>query len=335
MPSLKTQFTVGLFVTSGILIGIVAFIWLGASRYLEKGRLYASYFDESVQGLIKDSPVKYRGVTVGRVAAIDVALDSRLIRVVMEVDQAYVLDEHAVAQLKAVGITGSMFIELDLVSGKDREHSPRLSFPSEYPVVTSKPSEIRRILEGVDDLMKQFRSLDLKGISEKTSSLLDSAAKSMADARIGELSNALKGSLDRINGLMASNAWDRILTSLEKASEELRNITAKASETLDISKRTISQFERTAEDTAPDLKEAVLRTRKAAAEAAGLFLDARAALTRSGDSVTEMTERLTLVLQRLEVTADGLKDLVGRLSADPSGIFFQKAPRPSKPEEMF
>lgn len=335
MPTIRTQFTVGLFVTVGILIGIVAFVWLGASRYLERGRLYSAYFDESVQGLIKDSPVKYRGVTVGRVASIDVAPDSRLIRVLMEIEQAYSLDVNTAAQLKAVGITGAMFIELDIASEKDKELSPRLSFPSEYPVVPSKPSEIRLILEGVDDLMKQFKSLDLKGISEKTRALLDSAGKTIADANIKELSEALRKSVDRFNAFAASDAWDKIPASLEKASEELKNITAKASETVDSAKRTASQIEKTAVDTAPDLKEAMLKTRKAASDAAALFLEARAAVKGSGKSVAEITERLAPVLEGLESTVERLKELVERLSDNPSGILFRNAPAPSKPEELF
>jgi len=335
MPSVRTQFTVGLFVTAGILIGIVAFIWLGASRYLERGRLYSAYFDESVQGLNKDSPVKYRGVTVGRVLSIEVAPDSRLIRVLMEIEQAYSLDENTVAQLKAVGITGAMFIELDIASEKDKELSPRLSFPSEYPVVPSKPSEIRMILEGVDDLMKQFRSLDLKGISEKTRALLDSAGKTIAEANIKELSEALRKSIERFNAFVASDAWDKIPASLEKASEEMKNITAKASETVDSAKRTVSRIEMIAADTAPDLKEAMLNTRRAASDAAGLFSEARAALKGSGKSVAEITDRLSSVLEGLESTVERLKELVERLSEDPSGILFRYAPGPSKPEELF
>jgi len=79
MASLRTKFIVGAFVATGMGIAIAAILWLGASNYLEKGNYYAAYFDESVQGLEKDSPVKYRGVTIGRVYRIGVAPDAALI----------------------------------------------------------------------------------------------------------------------------------------------------------------------------------------------------------------------------------------------------------------
>jgi len=73
MPRKTSKFMVGLFVTVGVFIGLVAIIWLGASNYFEKGLMYVTYFDESVQGLQADSAVKYRGVEVsrGKVARFD------------------------------------------------------------------------------------------------------------------------------------------------------------------------------------------------------------------------------------------------------------------------
>ena len=61
MASVKTTFVVGLFVAVGFAIAIVGIIWLGMSNYFEKGYHYVAYFDESVQGLDKDSPVKVPG----------------------------------------------------------------------------------------------------------------------------------------------------------------------------------------------------------------------------------------------------------------------------------
>ena len=82
MASQRTKFALGLFVTCGIGIACFAIIGLGVSKFFEKGRYYATYFNESVQGLDVDSPVKYRGVSIGRVEGITVAPDAKLIQVV-------------------------------------------------------------------------------------------------------------------------------------------------------------------------------------------------------------------------------------------------------------
>ncbi len=44
MASQKTKFTVGLFVTCGFAIGLLAFVWLGMSKFLEEGRNYVNLF---------------------------------------------------------------------------------------------------------------------------------------------------------------------------------------------------------------------------------------------------------------------------------------------------
>jgi len=41
------KFTVGLFVAGGIAFVLLAIIWLGMSRFFEKGQYYVTYFNES------------------------------------------------------------------------------------------------------------------------------------------------------------------------------------------------------------------------------------------------------------------------------------------------
>ena len=140
MASIKTKFTVGLFVIIGLAIAIVTIIWLGKSHYLEEGQYYIAYFDESVQGLDKDSPVKYRGVSIGRVDNIGVAPDATLIKVILKIESSLNLEDHLeeiVAELKSVGITGIMFIELERKKDDEPDLSPEITFSSEYPVIAT------------------------------------------------------------------------------------------------------------------------------------------------------------------------------------------------------
>ena len=113
MTTNKTAFAVGLFIIAGIGIAITAIIWLGMSNYFETGQNHVAFFDESVQGLDKDSPVKYRGVSIGRVQSVGVAPDGTLIQVVLTIEDDLKVESDMYAQLKSVGITGIMFIEID------------------------------------------------------------------------------------------------------------------------------------------------------------------------------------------------------------------------------
>ena len=89
MASIKTKLTVGIFVIIGFSIAAVALLWFGFYTQIKKGQFYIAYFDESIQGLNKDSPVKYRGVSVGRVDSVGVAPDSTLIQVILKIETGF------------------------------------------------------------------------------------------------------------------------------------------------------------------------------------------------------------------------------------------------------
>ena len=193
MARKTSKFMIGLFVTIGILIGMVAVVWLGASKYFEKGQTYVTYFDESVQGLQVDSTVKYRGVEAGRVEKIRVAPDNRLIEVVMKINVRGKLEREYVAQLKAAGITGIVFVELDRKELDKSDLSPKITFTSEYPVISSKPSDIKQLLTGIDNVIQSLNKIDTQGISDQIKStlkVLESVVASV-DHVVGSVDKAL------------------------------------------------------------------------------------------------------------------------------------------------
>ena len=243
MASQKTKFAIGLFVTCGIGMVFLAVIWLGMSRYFKNGRYYATYFNESVQGLDVDSPVKYRGVSVGRVERIVVAPDANLIQVVLKIETDQKLDSDIVAQLKSVGITGSMFVELDRKKNGAPNLSPPLSFPSEYPIVASKPSNITKMLHSIDDALNQIRAMDLEKISEKVQLTLKSIEQVMANTNIKDISDKIEKSIDRAGQILDDKRWDSIMASVDEAGQSLNDIMVKTSNSLNHVEKTILQLE--------------------------------------------------------------------------------------------
>ena len=162
----SSSFVLGLFVTGGFFILALVLVWIGATQYFARGRKYISYFNESVQGLQKDSEVKFRGVKVGRVDDIIIAPDNRQVGVIMVINLKFDPTKGYVAQLELTGITGVMFINLVPQNPKKPYLPPKMIFVSPYPVIPSQPSEIKRILSGIDEVIANLRGLDTKGISE-------------------------------------------------------------------------------------------------------------------------------------------------------------------------
>lgn len=147
MSAAKNKLGIWRAVIGGI-VAILVVIFLGKSHVSENGNYYVTYFDESVQGLEEDSPVKYRGVTIGRVHEICVAPDSKIIEVVLEIKHRLILVTDTVAQLKPESIKGNMFIDLDQKKKEELDRSPLLCFPSVYPIISSRPSKAKRVSEG-------------------------------------------------------------------------------------------------------------------------------------------------------------------------------------------
>lgn len=332
MASQKTKLAVGLFVTSGIIIALLAVFLLGMSRFLEKGQYYVTYFNESVQGLQKDSPVKYRGVTSGRVTSIGVAPDSKLIQVVLKIESGQALGTNIVAQLKDVGITGSMFIELDRKEKGEPDRSPPISFPTEYPVVASKPSEISELLRGIDDFLKQISSLDLKGISDKVKLTLDSANRMIADADVKGISTSVVSSLDRIDHILDRERWDRILTSIGEAGRSLNALMDRAERSVGRMESTLVRFEGIVEENRQPIKAAV-KDLERAMKNANIFLEKGASLASgTDDSLMYLKRYLLVVAQNLAKATQNLNRLIGLLAEQPSQLIFGEAPVPRKVE---
>ncbi|MBI1785424.1 MCE family protein, partial [Candidatus Sumerlaeota bacterium] len=72
MSANTNYYKIGLFVICAVVLGVVGVIALGIGAYSdEESVMIETYFDESVQGVEIGSPVKERGVRVGKVEAID------------------------------------------------------------------------------------------------------------------------------------------------------------------------------------------------------------------------------------------------------------------------
>ncbi len=229
MSKEKKNLIIGLFVTGGLIIAVAAVVWLGASRYLEKGDTYVTYFNESVQGLLKDSVVKYRGVEAGRVKAIRVAPDNRLIEVVMNINLKGGIEGDVVAQLKAAGITGIVFIGLDRKGAEEEELSPKISFASEYPIIPSRPSETAQFLSDVDVIVGKIKSIDFKGISDNIKATMKGAEDLLSGKRMKQIMvnlTSTTGKLDRavgnIDQMLQKGDLEALIVDVRELANRLR-----------------------------------------------------------------------------------------------------------------
>jgi phospholipid/cholesterol/gamma-HCH transport system substrate-binding protein len=234
---------IGLFVTVGTLIGFVFIVWLGASKYFEQGMTYVTYFDESVQGLQVDSSVKYRGVDVGRVLKIAVAPDHRLVEVIIKINYARRVDPDVLSQLKTVGITGIVFIELDRRRQDETVLGPKLKFIPPYPVIPSRPSDISLIMRGVADMYEKIQKIDFEGIANQFKSTSKSVDIFFNNEKLNNTMKhieattaSLESTTRRIDKMVAEGKVDKALQEAQQTFEEARKLLVKIRNEMDAMK---------------------------------------------------------------------------------------------------
>jgi phospholipid/cholesterol/gamma-HCH transport system substrate-binding protein len=151
---------------------IAGFIFLGARSMQHATLSYKTFFDESVQGLDVGAPVKFRGVTIGNVAAIEIAPDRRHVEIGMELtldDLArlglgekselkrgrFEVPSDLRTQLGSQGITGVKFVQIDFFDTKTNP-PPVLPFETPSNYIPSAVSTMKNIEDAVVTAVNQI-----------------------------------------------------------------------------------------------------------------------------------------------------------------------------------
>jgi phospholipid/cholesterol/gamma-HCH transport system substrate-binding protein len=309
MARKTSKFAIGIFVTAGLILAVVAIVWLGASAYFQKGTLFVTYFDESVQGLSADSNVKYRGVNVGTVRAIRVAPDNRLVEVVMKILMEGGNEKNLTAKLRSAGLTGIVYIELDRSVEEDSELSPKFDFPAQYPVILSRPSDSKYILSIVDKIVSELRTIDIKGIFQEVKEITGGINEYVNGPRMKNIADNLESttaSLDRaarqIDKLTAEGKLEDVLKEARGTVADTRALIGKIREDLDAMKLV---------DSAGKANQMVAGVDK---------------------SVRDMTFDLKNTADNLQRASENLDILIDKLRDDPSDLLFSRPPPVSERE---
>jgi len=324
--SASKEIKVGVFVlvSSALLFGGV--ITLGSGRFFRDTQVIETAMDKSVEGLQVGSPVKFRGVPIGEVSTISFAdrlypkpddgsreFDYKspvVIRMKVRVDVfgpeqselftkdiARGVDEGLRARLRSAGLTGGVFVELELVEKAERE-AQALTLKTDYPFVPSAPSRFDEVLERLNRVSGQLASIDF----EKIGGGFKDAAQQL-NALLGERAPALLADAGTfIAEMRASNeALRKLLVDprLEKALDNAASIST-------------------------DLRVSLPR---AVREYSELGAGLNAAISNEEYDIRRL-------LWALRETAENLEAISERARQDPPHLLFSKPPRKLAPGEI-
>lgn len=143
-------FVIGLVLTLGLFL-----LWASRSSFGDHVRLYDIFITGSVSGLKEGNSVRYRGLPVGTVRAMDLDPNQvERIRVTVAIDSTIPIKEDAVASLEMQGITGQVYVQ---ISGNSQGAQRLLRQSNQrYPVIKSSPSRLEEVVNSAPEAIHKL-----------------------------------------------------------------------------------------------------------------------------------------------------------------------------------
>jgi phospholipid/cholesterol/gamma-HCH transport system substrate-binding protein len=274
---------VGAFVVALSVAIVAGVLWISSGATARKDYdTYLAYSNESVSGLNRQAPVKYKGVDVGAVREIELdPEDPQNVRLVLAIEHGVPIKQDTVAVLSVQGLTGIAFLDLE---GGSKE-SPLLAppRPGEYPVIATRPSLFQRLDTQVTALVA-----DLSRAAQNVNQLLDDDTRTALQSAARDLDtvvHAIAGRSQAIDTALADAA--RTMENSARASAQLTELTRQVGRSADAVARAAEALRTTASDTTGGVQQFRADTLPALER---LLADARAA-TASLAQLAQQLER--------------------------------------------
>ena len=327
---------VGLLLLGGIGL-VIGLVWFFGGNTLSHGKLFESYFRESVQGLEVGAPGKYRGVTVGRVNELGLVtaeygnrsapaqIDRQTYRLVFV---RYVVDAARVGQmtdttaavrlglrvrLASQGITGLTYLELDFA---DPAKYPVQEVPwaPRDPYIPSMPSTLLQVQDAAQQFLAKLNSVDIDALAKSLTGL-------MVDLRANIDSGDVHVALSRAADLL-HNLNDTVTAS------DLPGLTADLRQTSG-SLRTLAQ-DRDLHRAIENAAAATDRLAIASARLGPLLTALQATAQRSDNGVADLQQVLLPLLRDAQLVAANLRETTDELRRYPAQILVSSPPPHSR-----
>jgi phospholipid/cholesterol/gamma-HCH transport system substrate-binding protein len=309
-----SPFKIGLFALICLALIVGAIIWLKAAFWFQNTKIYATYFNVSVKGLQKDAVVNYRGVPVGRVASLGIAPDGRLIEVLINLRSDFRVGGNIAARLRDQGLTGLRYLELDSAPEEIDRITPKITFPTKYPIIKSYPSEFELLEIYLNNLYEKFSSLDLEGLTtswQRTSALFNNVLTQLGgESREGDLKDTI-ASLKKASQ-NASVLMERVsrAASRERVDKGMQDLTATLASARKASDRLAQQLDSLPPGTLKRLSDQFGETLESGGHA---FSNLGTKINESGGLLERDLQQLSTLISQLNSLVQSIKEQPNRL----------------------
>jgi ABC-type transporter Mla subunit MlaD len=251
-----SYFRIGVFIILGLLMLAGGLVIFGIGQFFKKKIYFETYVDATVQGIEVGSPLKFRGVTVGKVTSVNFLFNEypqvdrakvlNYIVILMEVDEAIFPDMFSVENLQTIidkevrnglrvqiepqGITGLNFLDINYVE-KERFAPIQLIWKPTNYYLPYAPGELTSMLDSVNKMMHEVENLNIEGIGKATMETLGTVNEAVKDAQFEKLSKDAQKMMNDVSQAVAdaqlkqlSDDTQKLLAEVKKSNDELRAI---------------------------------------------------------------------------------------------------------------
>lgn len=219
---ISSSFLIGLFVIAGTIIFVGFMIWMGATQFLKEQNYYVTYFEGSVEGLEPGSAVKFLGVPCGRVSKIQVRENTRLIEVIMNIEDKIAITDDFRVKAELAGIAGGKFLQLYTPTDSSMlSMHPAIDFVPEYTYIKSAPSGIDEITIALREVMDNLMRLKVTEISNSTLGFLESSTRFFNDPNLQKIVIDLASSSQRLSNILTKADTAKIISNIAASSAKL------------------------------------------------------------------------------------------------------------------
>jgi phospholipid/cholesterol/gamma-HCH transport system substrate-binding protein/paraquat-inducible protein B len=354
MSTEANYFKVGIFVLAACAVCIAGIVYLGAGEILKDQILLETYIDESVQGLEIGSPIKYRGVQIGKVSRIGLTrtryeqntpFEERrryvMIEAQVEADQFGARDpaeirrriESAVERglrmrLNSQGLTGLSYIEMDYVDDPSLYAPLPVDWTPVGYYVPSAPGIVATVTDTIESVNRALRKLEgreLGRIAENLDELLVVVTSLLRDDDTNELRRQAT----------------QLLAEARQTNESIRELLNRPGlrVILDQTESTVAVLRRVAENSEDDVTAALADFRESTAKLRemseilpGTLEELNANLEQLASLVGDQQRSLAATIRNVESITANLDELTESAKRYPVQTLFGKPPPP--PEAM-
>jgi phospholipid/cholesterol/gamma-HCH transport system substrate-binding protein len=344
-----SYFKIGLFVISATVLAVIGIVVLGVGSVFQRTALVETYIEESVQGLDVGSPMKFRGVLVGKVEEITLTsavYNTRRRYVLVRVGITSNLFQFPLAdpndptfrselergfrvRLAAQGLTGVAYLEADYL---DPERNPPLEidWQPQYPYIPSARSRILQLGDSLESILQNFEQIDIPRLMSSVDRSLAAITKMAEGAnveKVGAQASALLSEVRETNrqlkDLVASPELKSTLVDAAAAASSARQIMERAEKPLN---QLLTDLPRVSES----LERLAQRLDSVSADLPDTSAQLRQTVQRLNRLISGQQQDIEKTVDNLRSISENLKELTDDSRKYPSQLLFGAPPPPSK-----